>query len=135
MNSTLSAGSSLGLTKSNSHVHFFHIPIFILAVLTAAPHLYLAAQPDEELHSAFLLNGLGYLALATAFVLPGFRSFHEPLRWILVGYTSLTIILWFFLGSPAEGTLDPFDLSVKAVELLLVIFLFLDKKREVMNVH
>ncbi len=135
MNSTLSAESSPGLTKDNSHVHSFHIPIFILVVLTAAPHLYLASQPDEELRSAFLLNGLGYLALVTAFVLPQFRSFHEPLRWILLGYTGLTIILWFFFGSPSEGQLDPFDLSVKVVELLLVIFLFLDKKREMMNAH
>ena len=121
------------LTSSISHTKFLHIPILILTLLAAIAHFYLAAQPDEELHNFFLLNGFGYLILIIAFLLPKLNPFHELIRWILVGYAVLTIILWFFFGSPSEGALDPFDLSVKLVELALVIFLVLDKRREAMS--
>src|SRR5437764_4424628 len=83
-----------------------HVPIFILTLITAGAHLYLAAQPDEELRLWFLLNGIGYLALVAAFLLPQFQSIHSIVRWTLFVYTLLTIILWFFLGSPAEGELE-----------------------------
>jgi hypothetical protein len=130
MNLTGSATSSPELAKNNSHVSHFLLPIIVLALLAAIAHFYLAAQPDEELHNFFLLNGFGYLVLILAFLLPRLTPFHELIRWILIGYATLTIILWFFFGSPSEGALDPFDLSVKLVELALVILLILDKKRE-----
>jgi len=130
MSIPLSAKPFHELGGSNSRVHSFRVLIFILIVLAAAAHLYLAAQPDEEMRFFFLLNGLGYLALVTAFFLPQLRSFREPIRWILLGYAGLTIILWLFLGSPSEGKLDLFDLSVKAVECTLVIVLFLDRRPE-----
>lgn len=100
--------------------------IFAFTLFTALAHLYLGMQPDEELRFWFLLNGLGYLGLLAAFFLPLLAAFHVGIRWILLGYTLLTIILWFFLGGPSQGQLDPYDLAVKLDEAILVVLLFLD---------
>ena len=108
--------------------------ILIFTFITALAHLFLGFQMDEELHTWFLLNGLGYLTLLTAFFRPQFAHIHSIIRWTLLGYTLLTIILWFFLGSPREGQIDPFDISVKAVEILLVICLLADSRRDAKRV-
>jgi len=133
MNSIPSVKPSPELISSISHAKSLHIPILILTLLAAGAHFYLATQPDEELHNFFLLNGFGYLTLLIAFLLPRLIAFHELIRWILIGYAVITIILWFFFGSPSEGALDPFDLSVKLIELALVILLIFDKKREAVS--
>ncbi len=106
------------------------VGIIVLTAITAIIHLYLGFQPDEDLHTWFLLNGLGYLALLTAFLLPQFQQIHPLVRWALLGYTLLTIILWFFLGGVSHGELDPFDLFTKAVEVALIILLFIDSRRD-----
>ncbi|GHO98406.1 hypothetical protein KSF_084540 [Reticulibacter mediterranei] len=99
-----------------------------LLLLTAGAHLYLGTQPDEELHFWFLLNGLGYLVLLAPFLLPQLGTIHAATRKVLAGYTILTILLWVFLGSPAEGRFDPFDVLVKAIEVLLVVLLMLEER-------
>lgn len=106
------------------------ISIIMLTLTAAGAHFYLAAQPDEELHFIFLLNGLGYLGLLAAFFLPLFKSLHRIIGWILFGYTLLTIIMWFILGGPKEGEWDPFDVTVKAVEITLAIQLFLINRKQ-----
>jgi len=126
--------SANSLTHTSSFANTFHVSIFMLTLITAGAHLYLSAQLGEELHYYFLLNGLGYFTLLTAFLLPQVKSFHHIIRWALLGYVLLTIILWFFFGSPHEGKLDPFDIMVKLVEVTLAIHLFLDYKQEEMKI-
>ena len=115
------------LTFSRPWSITFYPGVLALGLLAAGAHLYLASQPDESLRFAFLLNGLGYLALLGAFVLPQFKKIHAITDLVFIGYTLLTIILWFFFGSPSEGgAWDPFDVLVKVTELLLLIQLSLD---------
>jgi hypothetical protein len=102
--------------------------VIALLLLTAGAHFYLGTQMSEELHSWFLLNGLGYCVLLVSFLLPPFGAMHAIIRKLLLMYTMLTILLWIFFGGPAEGKLEPFDVIVKAVEVLLVILLLLDEK-------
>ena len=99
--------------------------IFVCTLFTALMHLYLGTQPDEALRIWFLLNGLGYLTLLAAFFFSPSASFHFGIRWFLLGYTLLTILLWVLLGSPLQGQLDPFDLTVKVDEVILVVLLLL----------
>jgi hypothetical protein len=76
--------------------------IAVLTLATAAIHLQLAF-PDP----AFILNGLGYLTLLAALYLPIPRvaRYQWVVRWVLVGYTALTIFLWILLGRvPRSGT-------------------------------
>jgi tellurite resistance protein TehA-like permease len=75
------------LTLSRPQPITFYPGILALGLLTAGAHLYLAAQPDESLHFVFLLNGLGYLALLAAFVLPQFKKVHTIVNLAFIGYT------------------------------------------------
>ncbi|GCE09764.1 DUF7475 family protein [Dictyobacter aurantiacus] len=112
------------------------IGITLTTLITGGAHLYLAMQPDEDLRFWFLLNGLGYLGLLFMFLLPRFARAHSLIRWIFIGYTLLTIVLWFFLGSPSEGwPWDPFDTTVKTVEVILVILLCLDFRQYVAGAY
>ncbi len=120
--------------SSRPQIGIVQIGIILTTLITAGAHFYLAAQPDEDLRFWFLLNGLGYVALLVAFFLPQLARFHNTIRWVFIGYTILTIILWFFLGSPSQGSLwDPFDTPVKIVEVLLVACLFLETRYQTMR--
>ena len=117
------------LVQPQNRLNAIRVGIIIFTLITAIAHLYLGFKPDEELHTWFLFNGLGYLALLVAFFLPQFAQFHSLIRWILLGYTLLTIVLWFFLGSISHGQLDPFDITIKVVEVVLILLLFIDSRR------
>ena len=118
------------LVRNRTRIDAIGIGIIVLTLITAIAHIYMGFKPDEELHTWFLLNGLGYLALLVALFLPQFAQFHSLVRWILLGYTLLTIILWFFLGSVSHGQFDPFDVTIKVVEAALAILLFIDSRRD-----
>jgi hypothetical protein len=95
--------------------------IIALTLATASIHLQLAF-PDP----VFILNGLGYLALLAALYLPVSRlaRYRNAVRWVLVGYTALTIFLWILLGARTPiGYID------KAIEITLILLLLLEARR------
>lgn len=101
--------------------------IMILATLvTAAMHL--KFFPDIM----FTLNGLGYLGLLGAYFLPieFFQKNHKTVWWVLFGYTALTIILWVVMGDKnfVAGTDSAIGYYAKAAEVVLMIFMWADKK-------
>src|SRR5512145_601351 len=71
-----------------------HYGIILSALATAFLHIMLF--PDIM----FTLNGLGYLGLLGAYFLPisFFQQRHNLVWWALVGYSALTIILFFLMG-------------------------------------
>jgi hypothetical protein len=93
-----------------------------LTLATALIHLVLAIPLTIV---PFYLNALGYIALLTAFLLPSLMAYRRPIRWLLMGYTSLTILLWVVFGQPyiAIGYID------KALELGLLGLLWLDQQQ------
>ncbi len=120
--------------SSRPHIGIVQIGIFLTTLVTAGAHLFLATHPDEDLRFWFLLNGLGYIALLIAFFLPQLARVHHTIRWAFIAYTLLTIVLWFFLGSPSEGwPWDPFDVTIKIVEVALVALLFLETRANTMR--
>lgn len=100
------------------------IAILLLAVATAVIHLILGVQVTDLL---FILNGLGYLGLVGALYLPvAFLSPYQGLvRCGLIAYTALTIILWAIIN----GQLEPVGLVTKAIEVLLIVALFVEMRR------
>jgi len=92
-----------------------------LALTTAIIHIVLAVPLTLV---GFYLNGLGYIVLAAALYLPQLRGYRRRLRWLLMRYTALTIVLWVALGQPytSIGYID------KAVELALLGLLWLDHR-------
>jgi hypothetical protein len=74
----------------------------------------------------FILNGLGYLTLLAALTLPIPRisDYRSLIRWVLVGYTTLTIFLWILVG--ARNSIGYAD---KIIEIVLVALLVLEASR------
>jgi len=98
------------------------VGVIVLTVGTALIHLYLGLQGFP----LFVLNGLGYLALLATLTLPIPRisDYRNLTRWILVGYTTLTIFLWILVG--ARNSIGYVD---KIIEILLVVLLVLEASR------
>lgn len=107
------------------------IAIILLTVATAAVHLYLAFVIMPRITSSvdipFLLNGLGYLGLLAALYLP--LGFLDPwkslIRWVLLGYTVLTILLWVIMA----GERTTLGYVTKAIEVALAILLYLESQQ------
>lgn len=93
--------------------------IILLTVATAAIHIAL-------LFPLFILNGLGYLALLAALYLPirQLTSYRHPVRWVLLGYTALTVVLWVIIGQR-----DLVAYVDKVIEVVLIVLLWLESRQ------
>jgi membrane protease YdiL (CAAX protease family) len=98
------------------------IAIIVLTLITAAVHLTLNF-PDP----VFILNCLGYIALMIVFfkfVRVPFLAGREKLVWYAyMGFVAVTILAWV-----AIGTRNIVGYADKAVEVLLLIALWLHKE-------
>lgn len=118
--------------QSNSdrtHLGLIQIGIIILTLATAFIHLYLSIKIMASGMSGtlFILNGLGYLALLAGLFLPlpVIKNYRPLLRILLIIFTLVTIIAWAVIGMRSTwGYVD------KAVEVLLVVLLWLDRSRK-----
>ena len=95
--------------------------IVLLTLGAALIHLQLAF-PDP----AFILNGLGYLALLAALYLPvpPLARYRNAARWGLIGYTALTVFLWILLGART-----PIGYTAVVIEVTLIALLLLEARR------
>ncbi|MBA4398460.1 MAG: hypothetical protein C0396_01075 [Anaerolinea sp.] len=95
--------------------------IILLALIAAGIHLSLLF-PDV----IFILNGLGYLGLTAAYFLqlpvPFLQDRKRLVRFALIGYTALTLILWLAIG---EQT--PLGIFTAAIEVLLIVLLLFQR--------
>ena len=97
-----------------------------LTLLTAFIHLFIGVGD-----LLLALNGLGYLALLVALYAPQptlLLKFRQPVYWALIGYTLLTIVL-YFVAHPwgmEGGSFDKLGLGTKVVELALVGLAFVE---------
>ena len=106
------------MTTTTSRSVPIRLGIIALTIATAIVHLYLGFQGLP----LFVLNGLGYLALLGALCLPIPRldPYRNAVRWALVGYTALTIVLWLLITGGASNATGYID---KVVEALLIVLL------------
>jgi predicted flap endonuclease-1-like 5' DNA nuclease len=104
---------------------------YLIALLTAATgilHLLVGFNVipgSGQATTAWLLvlNGVGYLVLLVLYwTASGNRG---TIRWILLAYTLITLVGYFIIGAGLSGGTIP--LVIKAIELLLIILLFLDR--------
>ena len=105
-------------TRTNSS----QIALIILTVITALIHFERAVQ-DPDIRILFILNGLGYFALLAGFYMPTFQRFHKAIRWIFVGYTAVTILLYFvWVAMSGEWTI-PLGPIAKIVEAAMIVLI------------
>jgi hypothetical protein len=114
-------GVEVSMKTKPMQLGFVQIGIVLLAVATAVVHLTLLF-PDVM----FILNGLGYLGLTGALFLPlPFFKDHRPLvRYGLMGFTLLTIVLWGVMGQRSL-----LGYSDKVLEIALIVLLWIDRKK------
>ena len=95
--------------------------IILLTIATAGIHISLLF-PDV----LFILNGLGYLTLLAALYLPipALANYRPWVRWALMGFTALTIILWVIMGARS-----PLGFIDKALEVVLIVLLFIESRQ------
>ena len=93
----------------------------ILAVITGVYHLFLG-----DLMLA--LNGAGFLGLLAAYFLKlNFVPVKRPtLRWMFMGYTALTFVLYFVVRGVGGFTFLP-GMVIKLVEAALFLLLYQDR--------
>lgn len=117
--------------------------VIILAVLTTSV-LHFAAAFDRVLFPdgpdpLFILNGLGYLGLLGAYFLPIplFQDRHKLVRWVLMGFAVLTIVLWIYIwvfqfvivqGVPFFSRDSWYGVPAKIAEVILLAALWSDKE-------
>jgi|YNPMSStandDraft_1061717.scaffolds.fasta_scaffold44697_1 hypothetical protein len=115
----------MATSSDNKGFGIVSVLIVLFTLFTAGVHLYLGIIYYDTL---FVLNGLGYLGLLGALILPipFIRDLRSVWRWLLVGYAALTIILYFVINQLGVDTLG---LVTKAAEVLLIVFLVVDHRR------
>ncbi len=74
----------------------------------------------------FLLNFVGYIVLAIALYLPALQRYRQIIRWVLIVYTAVTVILWFLITG---GHFDVVSYGDKIVELALIVLLLIDSRQ------
>jgi hypothetical protein len=74
----------------------------------------------------FLLNGIGYLVLVAALYLPQLRQYQPIVRWLLIAFTAVTIIMYFAIVGFRPNPVGLFD---KVVEIALIVLLVIEGRR------
>jgi hypothetical protein len=76
------------------------VGIAFLSGITGLIHLVLLNLLMGKVDVLFTLNGLGFLALAFVFLfpIPFLKPYHRLIRWIFLGYTLITILVWVIIG-------------------------------------
>ena len=136
--------SQLDLRKRLPHLGFLQIGIIVLTILTAVIHLYLgihqfslmaaAAGPRGSFSGVmsstrlmlgvlFILNFVGYMVLVVALYLPALQHFQRLTRWLLIGFTALTILLWYLIARSYPVMMDYLD---KSIEVALIALLLIE---------
>jgi hypothetical protein len=109
-------------TSARPQLGPMQMAIIALAVATAVIHVILAIPMNLIM---FYLNAVGYIALVAALYLPQFAAFQRYIRWALMAYTAVTILGWVAIG---ERT--PIGFIDKAIEIALLVLLFLEQRRQ-----
>jgi len=134
------------IPRSTTRFGALQIAICVLALATAAVHIYLGAithimvatQPEATASAGgaaalgffaalFYLDGLGYIVLTTALYHPALARFRRLARWALIALTAATIVAYFVL---IQGQFDAMGILDKIVEVVLIVLLVIEGRRD-----
>ncbi len=117
------ARTQAGTTFSSIGIQPLEVGIIALTGGTAFLHLSFVLASSTPTHFPFpalyFLNAVGYLVLIMVLYLPALHRFQRALRWLLILFTTATIIGWLTIG--ARDTAGFLDTSIAAVLLLLLL--------------
>jgi hypothetical protein len=113
------------------------ILIILLTLITAVIHVYffrtgpgLTFSGPDILFTFFLLNAIGYLGLLGLLYLPlGLPdSLHKLVRPVFIGFTALTIVLYFIISAQSGIWSAPWAPIAKVDEVFLIWQLWAEGK-------
>ena len=110
------------MNTGNTKFGALQIGIILLAVATAVIHIVLAIPENLVM---FYLNGAGYLGLTAALFLPQFEVMRGKVRWVLLGFTAVTVIGWVAIGART-----PVAYIDKVIELALIALLWVEGRQK-----
>jgi len=112
------------MKRKENRANWLDVWILLLGVAAALIHFYLSVLMGKA-DLLFTLNGLGYLGLLGLLYLPLpiARDHRQLIRFALIAFTLLTIILWGFLGKPYTSL----GYVTKLIEAGLVALLFIKR--------
>ncbi|MFT3893044.1 MAG: hypothetical protein QM730_15555 [Anaerolineales bacterium] len=119
-----------------------HYGIVIATLVTAVAHILAALDKQlfpEGVDPLFLLNGLGYLGLLGAYILPipFFQQQHELVRKGFMIFAIITILAWVWIwviqyviigGENFFAHDSLYGVPAKIAEIILILFLRADKE-------
>ncbi|HTP11034.1 MAG TPA: hypothetical protein VMP08_22420 [Anaerolineae bacterium] len=110
-------------TTTQSRLSGMQLVILLLMLATALIHL---GKGISDGLLMFIANGLGYLALAAVAYLPiaALANFKRLAKWGLLVFTAITIIGWVLIGERSA-----LGFITKAIELVLIVLVFLDLRK------
>jgi hypothetical protein len=100
--------------------------ITILTLFTAAVHGIVLNRAMGHIDPLFTLNAIGYLALLAALLYNIPAGKQVLVHYAFMAYTAATIAAWFALNGDFS---DMLGVSTKVVELLLIVFLWINLGR------
>lgn len=107
--------------------------IIVLTFATGLIHLTLGVtqlgQDDSFLPIAFILNSVTYIGLVIGIYFIGaLRPYQRTLKWLLAALAAVTIVLYFVFNG-AGGLSSPIGLVTKAIEVALIVAIFISNRR------
>lgn len=113
------------MLQKDPPVGILQVTIILLVLATALVHLQRGIEFGMPM---FIANGIGYLVLVAALYVPVafLAPYRKWIRWALIAFTLVTIIGWIAIGDKAEMI----GWITKAIEIVLVILLFLDGRQK-----
>ena len=110
--------------------------IILLTLLTAAIHLSFFI-PDPSGGIIYGLNALGYVALLALLYLPIplLANYQRTVRWLLIGFTALTIVAYLIFGIVNHEWTVPLGPLDKLAEVLLIGLLWREDQRSRVVAH
>jgi hypothetical protein len=74
----------------------------------------------------FLLNWIGYLVLVSALYLPQLRPYQPIVRWLLIIFAAVTVIMYFAINGFRP---NPLGIFAKVVEVALIVLLLIEGRQ------
>lgn len=115
------------MLQKDPPVGILQVTIILLVLATALIHLQRGIEFGMLM---FIANAIGYVVLVAALYAPiqMLAPYRKWIRWLLVAFTLVTIIGWIAIGERILiGYID------KAIEIALVILLFIDARQASKN--
>jgi hypothetical protein len=122
--------SQVSRQQAATRIGPLQIAIIVLTVFTALVHLSrglaLGAPSLRPFPLLFYLNFIGYIVLLVALYWPPLQAIRRGIRWVMVCYAALTVVLWYVITHGHSAFIAYID---KPVELALIVLLILEDRQ------